>query len=170
MSNISTYWSATGGLSVSSRSWCSSSLLKRVDNLFQLLAPAPCTWTRTRRAKGQSRLTCDAFTQGSFLMLIEEDPVPFIWLCVKVKTHGNCPITVKSLLLGCVLMSKTFCSWYFLHINTVSFKELWVITYFSGQLRDGSWPLIILHWTHIILHLCDLQQRQNEKNEWTIPA
>lgn len=42
---ISTHWSATGGLSVSSRSWCSSSLLNKADSLFQLLVPAPCIWT-----------------------------------------------------------------------------------------------------------------------------
>lgn len=45
--DIATHWSATGGLSVSSRSWCSSSLLNKVESRCQPLVPAPCIWTTT---------------------------------------------------------------------------------------------------------------------------
>lgn len=71
-----THWSATGGLSVSSRSWCSSSLLNRADSLFQLLAPAPCIWTHTHGVIGQSGDMVDAFKhwrQWLPLIVVAED-------------------------------------------------------------------------------------------------
>lgn len=36
-------------------------------------------------------------------------------------------------------------------------------TYFPGQLGDSVGPLILLHWTHIVLHLCDLQHQETEQ-------
>lgn len=50
--DIPTHWSLTGGLSVSSRSWCSSSLLNKVESLCQPLVPAPCIWTTTHTHTG----------------------------------------------------------------------------------------------------------------------
>lgn len=52
-----THWSATGGPSDSSKSWCSSSLLNKADSLFQPLAPAPCIWhthIHTHIVRGQN--------------------------------------------------------------------------------------------------------------------
>lgn len=170
---ISTHWSASGGLSVSSRSWCSSSLLNKADSLFQPLVPAPCIWTPTKSAHTGSKVKAGKQLggfSGSFEQwssLIDSDANFFIdfktfffFFMILLNTRQDAEDGVQLILVrphyNIFYGWLKYCFW---NIKCPKDGVRAASTYFPCQLGYSIGPLLLLHWTHhIILHLCDLQQ------------